>query len=75
MSLWTRITEALAALAQGEGLAAVDLENMGQEAWRPLLQGLIDRGVDSVAMREGAVTGREIVLAELDRLHALDQSE
>ncbi len=35
-------------------LAAVALENMGQEAWRPLLQGLIDRGVDSVAMREGA---------------------
>lgn len=35
-------------------LAAVALENMGQEAWRPVLQGLIDRGVDSVAMREGA---------------------
>lgn len=35
-------------------LAAVALENLGQEAWRPLLQGLIDRGVDSVALREGA---------------------
>lgn len=35
-------------------LAAVALENLGQEAWRPLLQGLIDRGVESVALREGA---------------------
>jgi HEAT repeat protein len=35
-------------------LAAVALENMGQEVWLPVLQGLIDRGVDSVAMREGA---------------------
>ena len=35
-------------------LAAVALENLGQEAWRPLLQALIDRGVESVALREGA---------------------
>ena len=35
-------------------LAAVALENMGQNAWHAVLQGLIDRGVDSVAMREGA---------------------
>jgi HEAT repeat protein len=35
-------------------LAAVALENLGQKAWRPLLQGLIDRGVESVALREGA---------------------
>jgi hypothetical protein len=35
-------------------LAAVALENMGQDAWYAVLQGLIDRGVDSVAMREGA---------------------
>lgn len=35
-------------------LAAVALEKLGQDAWRPLLQGLIERGVDSVALREGA---------------------
>ena len=35
-------------------LAAVALESMGQNAWHAMLQGLIDRGVDSVAMREGA---------------------
>ena len=35
-------------------LAAVALENLGQKAWRPLLKGLVERGVDSVAMREGA---------------------
>jgi HEAT repeat protein len=35
-------------------LAAVALENLGRDAWKPLLQALVDRGVDSVAIRQGA---------------------
>ncbi len=35
-------------------LAAVALENMGRKRGAPCWVGLIDRGVDSVAMREGA---------------------
>lgn len=35
-------------------LAAVALENLGRCAWKPLLQALVDRGVDSVAIRQGA---------------------
>jgi HEAT repeat protein len=34
-------------------LAAVALENLGRDAWKPLLQALVDRGVDSVAIRQG----------------------
>jgi len=35
-------------------LAAVALEKMGQAAWRPLLIQLVEHGVDSVRLREGA---------------------
>lgn len=35
-------------------LAAVALENLGRDAWKPLLQALVDRGADSVAIRQGA---------------------
>jgi len=34
-------------------LAAVALNNLGRAAWRPVLQRLIERGVDSVAVRDG----------------------
>ena len=34
-------------------LAAVALNKLGQDAWKPVLQRLIERGVDSVAVRAG----------------------
>lgn len=35
-------------------LAAAALNRLGREAWKPVLQRLVERGVDSVAVREGA---------------------
>ena len=34
-------------------LAAVALKGLGREAWKPVLQRLVERGVDSVAVRDG----------------------
>lgn len=34
-------------------LAAVALNRLGREAWKPVLQRLVERGVDSVAVRDG----------------------
>ena len=34
-------------------LAATALNKLGQEAWKPVLQRLVERGVDSVAVRNG----------------------
>jgi HEAT repeat protein len=34
-------------------LAAVALKGLGREVWKPVLQRLVERGVDSVAVRDG----------------------